>query len=280
MQISPKLHRIRVNFNITEGIERFVYLYIIVSKGIHVIDTGVAGTEIIISQYLKSIGRNINEIENVFLTHSHPDHIGSAFKIKELSNCTVYACETERAWIENIDQQFAERPIPNFYTLLSKSVTVDQALKENDVLRLESGVTIKAIDTKGHSGGSFSFLWIEQGELFTGDSIPVFGDIPIYVSAKDSIETLRKLLSMQGVNRYLPAWDDLYNKETGCAMIQKSLKDLLHIDDTIRQVLADSNERNPEEIYVKVCSDLNRTALIENPLFKTSIYANIKEMGN
>ena len=61
-------------------------------------------------------------------------------------------------------------------------------------------------------------MWIEQGELFTGDSIPATGEkTPIYVSAKDSIETLRKLLALDGVNRYLPAWDDIYDKDNGKA---------------------------------------------------------------
>jgi len=89
MQTNIQMQRIRVNFKVTEGIDRFVYLYIIVSKGIYLIDTGVAGTETIIEDYLKSIGRNISEVKSILLTHSYPDHIGSAFKIKELSNCTI-----------------------------------------------------------------------------------------------------------------------------------------------------------------------------------------------
>jgi len=278
MQIDTKLHRIRVNFIVTQEIERFVYLYLIVSNDIHVIDTGVAGAEKIIQEYLKSIGRNIDEVKSVLLTHSHPDHIGSAYAIKELSNCDVYACEAEKDWIENIDKQFAERPIPNFYTLLNKSVVVDKVVKDNDVLMLENGITIKIIDTKGHSSGSLSFLWIEQGELFTGDAIPVIGDIPIYVSAYDSIDTLKRLLFVDGVKRYLSSWDDIYNEEIGIEAIKKSLDYLSQINDTVKNIVANS-EKNMDEIYIRVCHALSLNHLIQNPLFRKSIYANINEMG-
>lgn len=278
MEPNAQIQRIKVNFNVTREIERFVYLYIIISKGIHIIDTGVSGTETIIEDYLKSIGRNISEVNSILLTHSHPDHIGSAFKIKELSNCTVYACEKERPWIENIDQQFAERPIPNFYTLLNNSVYVDKPLKDKDIFVLEDGITINVIDTSGHSSGSVSFLWIEQGELFTGDSIPISGDIPIYVSAKDSIETLKKLLALNSVKRYLPSWDDIYDKESGREKIKKSLDSLLLIEETVKDVLVDSDDKDMEKIYAQVCANLNLEYLVQNPLFKTSIFANIREM--
>jgi len=279
MQINPQLKRIKVSFNVTEEIERFVYVYLIMAMNIHIIDTGVAGTEKIIEDYLKNIGRNISDTKSILLTHSHPDHIGSAFAIKELSDCAVYAPEAETSWIENIDKQFSERPIPNFYTLLNKSVSVAKGLKGNDILMLEDGVTIKVVNTRGHSAGSLSFLWIERGELFTGDSIPVPGDIPIYVSPKDSIETLKKLLAIDGVKRYLPSWDDVYDQKTGAAMIKKSLDFLMLISDTVKNVWEDSDDKDREKIYARACVALHLEQLAQNPLFKTSVYANIKEMS-
>ena len=57
----------------------------------------------------------------------------------------------EKAWIENIDIQFKERPIPNFYTLVKESVQVEQTVKENDRFMLEDGITIKVVETPGPS---------------------------------------------------------------------------------------------------------------------------------
>ena len=232
-----------------------------------------------IAEYLISIGRNVSEIKNILLTHSHPDHIGSAYRLKQASNATVYACSTEREWIENIDKQFAERPIPNFYKLLNQSVQIDRFIKDGDVLALEDGITLRAIDTKGHSAGSTSFLWKEKGTLFTGDAIPVLGDIPIYVSAKQSIETLERVLSLQDINEFLPAWDEPYDENGGRANIQKAINFLTQINDAVKRSTINLPESKSDEIYVYVCHVLGLTHLLNNPLFRSSVFSNIKEMG-
>ena len=52
---------------------------------LYLIDSGVYGSETKIMDYLDSIGRNTSEIKGVFLTHAHPDHIGSAAWFREHS---------------------------------------------------------------------------------------------------------------------------------------------------------------------------------------------------
>lgn len=66
----------------------------------------------------------------IFLTHAHPDHIGTAYYVREKYGTKVFASRGERVWIENIDLQFAERPIPNFYGLAGKSTPVDHVVKD------------------------------------------------------------------------------------------------------------------------------------------------------
>jgi glyoxylase-like metal-dependent hydrolase (beta-lactamase superfamily II) len=278
-QISENLHRIKCVFQVTDTLERFVYLYLIEAKGIHIIDTGVDGAEKQISEFLISIGRNVSEIKSILLTHSHPDHIGSAYRLKQASNATVYACGKEKEWIENIDKQFAERPIPNFYTLLNKSIQIDRIINDKDVLSLDDGVTLQVIDSKGHSAASLSFLWQEKGKLFTGDAIPVSGDIPIYTSAKQSVETLEKLLLVQGINEFLPAWDEPYNENEGRTNIQNAVNSLTRINDAVTSAMTNLPKAKGDEIYAYVCNALGLTHLLKNPLFMASVFSNIKEMG-
>ena len=63
----------------------------------------------------------------------------------------IYASQGERAWIENIDQQYQERPIPNFYKLAGKSTEVDVTVRNGDLIPLEENLNIQVISTSGHS---------------------------------------------------------------------------------------------------------------------------------
>ena len=109
-----KIHQIKIDFHVTEQISRFVYVYLLEADSLYLIDSGVFGCEKQIMDYLDSIGRDISDIKGIFLTHAHPDHIGSAVWFQEHTGCKIYASEGEKRWIEDIDLQFKERPIPIF----------------------------------------------------------------------------------------------------------------------------------------------------------------------
>jgi hydroxyacylglutathione hydrolase len=95
MQITPAIHALRHPFKIPVApgiaIDRFVYSYLLVGETITLVDTGVAGCENIIFDYIRSIGRDPREISLIILTHSHPDHIGAARSVQEATGCSVMA---------------------------------------------------------------------------------------------------------------------------------------------------------------------------------------------
>lgn len=277
MEIKDGLYRLEIRFKVAESIERFVYMYLILGKKIHVVDTGVAGTEACLSDYLAGLGRGAREVGSILLTHAHPDHIGGAAAIKELSGCSIYAGEEERRWIENIEVQFDERPIPNFHGLVNRSAQVDETIKDGDVLVLEDGVTVEVLETKGHSRGSLSFRWVEKRALFTGDAVPVVGEIPIFMSAVDSARSLRKLLAVRDVDCWLSAWDDVFEGENGIANIGRSLEHILSIDGAVKKVLRENPEMGKERAYARICETLGLAHLIDNPLFRRSIRACMSE---
>jgi glyoxylase-like metal-dependent hydrolase (beta-lactamase superfamily II) len=80
MQISPSIHALRHLFKVPVApglaIDRFVYSYLLTGETITLIDTGVAGCENGIFDYIRSIGHDPDEISLIILIHSHPDHIG------------------------------------------------------------------------------------------------------------------------------------------------------------------------------------------------------------
>ena len=206
-----RIHPLRIDFHVTEQISRFVYVYIVEAESLYLIDSGVSGCEKQIADRAREIGRDASEIRGIFLTHAHPDHIGTAAWFQEKTGCAVYASEGEREWIEDIDLQFRERPIPNFYTLAGRSSKVDTVVRDGDVIRPEKGLEITVLRTAGHSRDGVSYL--AGDNLFIGDAVPVKGDIPIFIDEGEVRKTLKILEGLREVQTFWPAWDQAYSRD-------------------------------------------------------------------
>ena len=163
MKLTDKIHLLRIDFEITlspeKKLPRFVNVIIVFGDKIILIDTGVKGSEGKIFDYIRQNGRDKAEISTVILSHSHPDHIGSAAKIKELTGCRVLAHNAEKDWIENIDLQNSERPVPGFYTLVDRPVIMDSFLSVGDEIKAAENLTMKIMHAPGHSKGSLNILF-------------------------------------------------------------------------------------------------------------------------
>ena len=59
--IEMKVHQIKIDFNVTNDIKRYVYVYVIEAKYLYLIDSGVYGSEKEICKYIESINRSYNE---------------------------------------------------------------------------------------------------------------------------------------------------------------------------------------------------------------------------
>ena len=279
MRIKENIHRIKISFNVTEEIERFVYIYLIEGKeGCYLIDTGVDGAEKTIEAYLEGIGKNLSDIKGILLTHAHPDHIGAAASLKESCECIVYGSKEEQEWIEDIEKQFQERPIPNFHKLLNRSLKIDHLIEGEYSLQLEPGITIRIMNTAGHSQGSVSFLYEEKNILFTGDAIPVKGELPIFTDYADSIYTLRKIYEQQSIDYYCSAWAEVWDSEEGKEKIMEAIDLLQNIGEIIRETPSNIYINKKEDLIRKICKSLGMECFAQNPLFITSVCSAVKEM--
>jgi len=283
MQITKHVHAIKIPFQVkTElgTLDRFVYSYLINGNDICLIDSGVVTSEGVIFEYIEKIGLKPSDISLMILTHSHPDHIGSAKSIKEKSGCKVAAHPGERSWIEYIELQAKERPVPNFHSLVEGSVDVDDALEDGDVLDLGENISLKVIHTPGHSEGSISIFTPEEGVLFTGDAIPLKGDLPIYDNIETSVESINKLKAIEGIKTLLASWDDPKEGEDVYHIMDEALNYLQHIHKSVIKINMENPSSNPLEFCKMVLKELGMPEMAANPIVAASFQSNLKSLEN
>jgi len=281
MQITPAIHALRHPFQVPVApgivLDRFVYSYLIAGETITLIDTGVAGCERTIFDYIRSIGRDPNEISLIILTHSHPDHIGAARAIRDATGCTVAAHAAERAWIEDVGRQNRERPVPGFDTLVGGPVPLDFELEDGCTIDTDGTAEyeVQVIHTPGHSAGSIALFMLGEGALFSGDAIPVAGDLPVYDNAAGSVRSIRLLRSVQGIRHLLSAWDE---PRSGDAVYLQMDQALAYLQKIHKAVLASAGESDPGimEVTKKTAEALGLPPQAITPLLARTFAANLK----
>lgn len=277
MQITEHIHSLKIPFHVTDPsgqtIPRFVYVHLIFGKDVCLIDSGVAVSEEIIMDYLKEIGRKPEEISLLVLTHSHPDHIGAAKAVKEITGCTVAAYVAEISWIEDVDLQAKERPVPGFKSLVGGSVKVDRQLLDGEILDLGDGQKMQVIHTPGHSSGSIS-LWLpEESALFTADAVPIPGDMPIFDDIMSSSRSIQKLRSIPGIDVLLSAWDKPRRGTEAYDTLDRGLKHLQSIRNAVLKAADAGSSRDPMELCRRAVRELGLPEAMANPLVARTFQA-------
>ncbi len=277
MQITGRVHAIKIPFQVPialdRKIDRFVYAYLIYSERIWLIDTGVAGSEAAIYDYLDRTGKRPKDIAGIVLTHSHPDHIGAARAIQQETGCLIAVHPAERSWIEDVDKQARERPVPGLHSLVGGSARVDRTLNDGDVVDLGAGLRLEVIHTPGHSAGSVSLLLRESGVLFSGDAVPVSGEMPIYEDAAASTASVARLRAMPGITHMLSSWDEPRTGKAAYESMDKAAAYLTRIHDAVLR--ANSPGCDPNELCKRVVADLGLPQAMANPLVARSFQANV-----
>ncbi len=252
MKITDTIHAIRHPFRLYLGegryAERFVYSYLIAGKTICLIDTGVAATVPLILDAVRDLGRSPREISLIILTHAHPDHIGGCAPIRRLSPVPVAVHATEKRWVEDVELQYRERPVPNLFELVPEGVPVDRVLTDGEAISWEEGKTVRVIATPGHSPGSVSFFFEEEGALFSGDSIPAAGHIPIYSDPATSVASIEKLKRLSDVRVLFSSWHEPIVGERIGETMDEGRRYIGRVDALVREIDAQESSLSGEEL--------------------------------
>ena len=280
MKVTGTIHAVKHPFKVSPGegiyVDRFVYSYILLGKKICLIDTGVSGTSAQLETYLRELGRSPEEVSQILLTHAHPDHIGGCLALRENSSAAFGAHAAEKGWIEDVERQYRERPIFNFFDLVAGPVRVDKVLKEGDVIEWDQGKTLQVLETPGHSPGSLSFFFKEEGALFSGDAVPASNTLPIYVNPRECIESIKKLQKISGVNYLLSSWHDPLTGEAIPRVMEEGIRYIERIDEIVLDLEKSMGSASLEELSLRALERLGVKASKALPMVMTSFGSHLR----
>ena len=282
MKITETIHTFKHQFRLALGenyyVDRFVYSYILLGKDICLIDAGVRGMTPLLQNYVKQINRSPGGISVVALTHGHPDHIGGCLAIKKASSASFCAHHADRPWIENVEKQYRERPILNFFELVEGPVPVSRELKEGDNVLWDKGKTLRVLETPGHSLGSISFFLEEEGALFTGDAVPAVGAIPIYVDPKVSIQSIQKLKKVLGVKYLFSSWHEPISGDQINTAMDEGIRYIEKIDKIVSDLIKTiPSETSGEELSLRALERMGIKMDKVLPIVRTSFESHRKK---
>ena len=105
----------------------------------------------------------------IFLTHAHFDHIGAVDAVREAFDLPVWIHEKEVSWLSDPSKNGSSK-----YAALPDYVVAKPA--EENIIKAEqlfeiSNFVFKAVFTPGHSPGSISYIFEQDGFAIVGDTL-------------------------------------------------------------------------------------------------------------
>ena len=143
--------------------ETFSNTFLVVDQRLILVDTGVPDAAPIILAYLKKVRMKPSDLGTIFITHTHPDHVGGLAAIKRETPGKVAAHRIEADFISK--KKTYTGP-PGAARQTHPGTPVDILLEDGKV---QDG--LRVIFTPGHTTGSISLLDATRSLLIAGDAV-------------------------------------------------------------------------------------------------------------
>lgn len=159
-----------------------------------IVDTGTASSPADgMVPALEALGRSIEEVRWILLTHGHIDHLGGAHALWELTGrrarvviheADVRLLRSRRAHVElyeDVRRQYLHEPdgveqqTKMADAVISGEMEPSVLLKGGETLSLGGDVTVSVHPVPGHTAGSVAYVVDGQAAAFVGDAVQVHG---------------------------------------------------------------------------------------------------------
>lgn len=171
-----------------------LYSFLIDAEQPAIVDTGVASTPVDgIRAELEKLGRRVEDVRWILLTHGHIDHLGGAHALWEMTGrkakVVIHEADLDylrsrRAHVENyleLRDHYLDNPEAEAQQnamaeqAISGEMSADVVLRGGESLSLGGGVSVSARSMPGHTAGSVAFVIDGQSDVFVGDAVQIHG---------------------------------------------------------------------------------------------------------
>ncbi|MDH6239908.1 MBL fold metallo-hydrolase [Aurantimicrobium minutum] len=283
-----------------------LYSYFIDSPEPAIIDTGITTSPSEgMAPALEEIGRRIQDVKWIFLTHGHIDHLGGAMALWELTgrqaqvvlhSADAHLLRSRQAHVElykAVRQQYLDNPhaieeqtqAANF--AISGEFEPTMLVSGGETISLGDDVTISVHNIPGHTAGSVAYVLDGQNDVFVGDAVQIHGAANFFpgyedpVAYRNSLEYLRAQVHPRRLfmgHPYRGSDGESYGVELDAEAAQRALTESLEIEQQISTAvnaalaagLVETN--SPYSPFESVAQELGYTAdptLEPSPFFTT-----------
>ena len=169
--------------------------------GLAMIDTGGGRGVPRVIENIQRMGFDPKNLETVFITHCHYDHIGGNKGIKEATGCRIAVHEAEKEDMESLGElTLYQMGLES--GLSFEPSTADIALRGGERVQV-GGAEFEIVHTPGHTPGGISLVMREEGatNLFPGDTASAQGRLGFINGPGFSLDdwkgSIKKMLELE-----------------------------------------------------------------------------------
>lgn len=177
-------------------------------EGLVLIDTANQGDLPVFQKAVQSIGKSLQDLQHIIVTHCHIDHAGALAALQENTSAKVYMhpldAEQVRQGRAGTKEVKAGPGLVNYiiYHVLVKptefvipAAQIDQVLQDGETLPIAGGLQV--IHTPGHTAGHISLYMPSTGLLIAGDlckHVLFLDESVLYEDRALGLHSIRKVL--------------------------------------------------------------------------------------